>query len=166
MRLEPKNSIVCSEIVSGNVLNKLVQLNNITQRGLEADPFPLGTFNNFSGKNSQFTANWNTFHTFLEPFERTKSLKFKNYLKGLNLLRLLPHLLTAQVQMQVKYKIRLNACILGLNVLRDLPAPPDCVAVLRGQKLYHQYRNTFVAYYTTSCTLIGFHKNTVLRFFY
>ena len=28
-------------------------------------------FLQFSGKNSQFSAIWNTFHTFLEPFEKT-----------------------------------------------------------------------------------------------
>ena len=38
-------------------------------------------------------------------------------MKGLGLLSLLPHLLTSQVQMQIKYKTGLNACVLGLNVL-------------------------------------------------
>ena len=49
-KVEPKNNIVCSKSVSGNVLNKLVQLNHITQRGLGADPFPFGNFQIFSGK--------------------------------------------------------------------------------------------------------------------
>ena len=82
VRLELKNNIVCSKIVSGTTLNKLVQLNHITLKGLGADPFPLGNFYNLLGKSSQFSAIWNTFHTFLEPFERTKLLKFKRYSKN------------------------------------------------------------------------------------
>ena len=76
------------------------------------DLLPLGNFCNFSEKNYQFSAKWNSFRTFLEPFEKTNLLKFKSYLKGLNLFSPLPHLLTSQVQMQVKSKTRLNACIL------------------------------------------------------
>ena len=64
------------------MLNKLVQLNHITLKGLGADPFPLGNFNYLLGKSSQFSAIWNTFHTFLEPFERTELLKFKRYSKN------------------------------------------------------------------------------------
>ena len=68
--LEPKNNIVCSKIVSGTALNKLVQLKHITQRGLGAYPLQLGNFYNLLGKNSQFSAISNTFHTFLDPFEK------------------------------------------------------------------------------------------------
>ena len=68
--LEPKNNIVCSKIVSGTALNKLVQLNHITQGGLGVYSLPLGNFYNLLGKNSQFSAISNTFYTFLELFEK------------------------------------------------------------------------------------------------
>ena len=48
-RLKPKNNIVCLKIVSDSVLNKLVQLNRITQGVLGADTLPLGKS---SAKNS------------------------------------------------------------------------------------------------------------------
>ena len=86
------------------MLYKLVQLNHITQRGRRRIRFRLAIFIIFREKNNHFTTNWNTFHAFLEPFERTKLLKFKSYLKGLNLLS--PHppnLIRSQVQIQVKY---------------------------------------------------------------
>ena len=46
-------------------------------------------------------------------------------MKGLVCSAFFPHLLTSQVQMQIKYKTRLNACILGLNVLPDLASAPQ-----------------------------------------
>ena len=62
-------------------------------------------------KQQHFNAIWTSFCTFLEPFERTKLLKFGSHLKELNCLDptapLPPYL-------QVKFKTRLNACILGL----------------------------------------------------
>ena len=50
VRLEPKSNKVCLKSGSDNVLNKLVQLNHIVQRGLGAGPFTLGNFLIFSGK--------------------------------------------------------------------------------------------------------------------
>ena len=39
----------------------------------------LGNLCDFSGKNSHFNSIWITFREFLEPFERTKFLKFGNH---------------------------------------------------------------------------------------
>ena len=56
-----------------------------------------------SKKNGHFIAIWITLRTFLEPLERTKFLRFESQLnKSLFLL-------------QIKFKIRLKSCILGLN---------------------------------------------------
>ena len=89
-RLERNNNIVYSKITSGSVLNKLVQLNRITQEDLGVDLLPLGNFSNFSEKNSKFSTIWNKFHMFSEPFEKTKLIKFNSYLKEINLLSPLP----------------------------------------------------------------------------
>ena len=70
--LNRKNNIVCSKIVSGNLLNKLVQLNHITQRGLGANPVPLGNFYNFLAKIVN-----------LAPFGRHFT-RFQSHLKQVN----------------------------------------------------------------------------------
>ena len=82
------------------MVNKLLQLKSITDGGLyRRSPHLLGIFR----KNSYFNAIWITFRTFSEAFERTQFLRFESQLK-----KFLPLL-------QVKSKIRLKSCILGLN---------------------------------------------------
>ena len=66
-------------------------------------PCRLAINRKFWKKNGYFNAFWITFHSFSEPFERTKFLRFKSQLnKSLPLL-------------QVKSKTRLKSCISGLN---------------------------------------------------
>ena len=62
-----------------------------------------GRFLEVFGKNGYFNAIWITFHTFSEPFDRTKFLRRESQLnKPLPLLK-------------IKFKTRLKSCILGLN---------------------------------------------------
>ena len=72
----------------------------------------------FFGKNSYFNSIWITLSTFLEPFERTKFLRFEGQLKkSLSLL-------------QLKSKTtRSKFCILGLNFISDS-------AEVRGSKVH------------------------------
>ena len=70
----------------------------------------------FSRKNSHYNNSiWITFRAFLKHFERIKMLKFGSRLKNQISQPIQPLL-----YLQVKYKTRLNACILGLNFLIDL----------------------------------------------
>ena len=110
---------------------------------------------------------WSVAATFLEPFERIQLIKFESYLKQLKLLSL-SSFFTSQVQVQVRSKTRLNACILGLNALRDLVSPPDCAFAKcrQGLVILFQNSNTFIAYHTSSSATIGFYKNMVLPVFH
>ena len=81
----------------------------------ELRPQPLIDFCAFSEKIAILNAIWITFRTFLDPFEKTKLLKLDSHYKQLNCQLIQPPYL-----LMVKYKTCLNACILGLNFLRDL----------------------------------------------
>ena len=86
--------------------SKLVQLKRITEGGLD-------NFCDFSAKNGHFCATGITFRIFLfERFERNEFVKFGSHFKGLNCLNAQPF----QSPLQIKYKTRLNACILRSNV--------------------------------------------------
>ena len=64
-------------------------------------PQPLGDFLQVFGKYSYHNAIRITFRTFLEPFERSKLLRFETqFKKKLSLL-------------QIKFKTRLKSCIFG-----------------------------------------------------
>ena len=97
-------------------MSKLVQLKHVTDGAWDWSPHPpeaMGVwgeapsrwaiFYNFGEKTLYFKAIWITFCTFLEPFERTKFLRFESQLNKS------PPLL------QVKSKTRLKSNILGLN---------------------------------------------------
>ena len=102
--------------------------------GLEADSqCHLEIFVIFRKKIANLAPFGTNFTSFFEPFKRVRLPKFKSYLKGLNLLSPFPHLLTGQVQTQVKSKTRLNACILELI----WPAPPDFATVFSPKRLYY-----------------------------
>ena len=81
------------------MLNKEMQLERITNGGRSRRFLSF-----FEKKNSLFNAIWIIFYTFLEPFEKTKWLKFGSHTKELNC-PAPPTLLT------VKFKTGLNACI-------------------------------------------------------
>ena len=97
-------------------MNKLVQFKRVTdrpevgatsrQRLWESGSEALSRwaiFCKFLKKNGYFNAIWITFHTFSEPFEVTKFLRFEGQLNKSFLL------------LQVKSKTRLKSCVLGLN---------------------------------------------------
>ena len=146
-RLEWSNNIIFSKIASGSVPNKLVQLNCITLGGLGVDPLPFGNLLIFREKNSQFSAIWNKFHTFSKPFKRTKILKCKSYVKGLNLFSSVP-LLTGEVQIRDKSKTRWNAMFYLIWL-----APPNCVTVLCRQRLCY-FRTATLSLHITQLAVL------------
>ena len=81
--LNQKLNLLVQELSNlGGMLNKLMQLKRIHRRRSQSP----GDFSDFSKNNNLFNSIWITFCTILEPFERTKLVKFKSRLKESNCL--------------------------------------------------------------------------------